>query len=263
MRSVRRRCKVSGPVLVTVAIVIVACTHPAARSGVTLGRPSGAVTVRPVADTTTEHIRVIGWSRDHRAIRAVQVGDADSPDRVLVVGCIHGNERAGIAITRALARAGVPREVDLWLIPVLNPDGAARNTRGNGRGVDLNRNFPYRWRPLTGLYSSGPHALSEPESRAAARLIDRLKPTLAIWYHQHLNVVDGSEGPVRLVRRYAADTHMRVASLSDEPGSATGYENHRFGATAFVVELPAGQLDQQRLRRHVRAVLDVATSRRA
>jgi murein tripeptide amidase MpaA len=44
---------------------------------------------------------------------------------VLVVGCIHGNECAGIAVARALER--VHANLDLWVIPNLNPDGYAGN----------------------------------------------------------------------------------------------------------------------------------------
>ena len=62
-------------------------------------------------------------------------------------------------------------------MPTINPDGVAAGTRGNAHGVDLNRNFPYDWRPLGGGEYSGPAPLSEPESRAAHRLILESSPT--------------------------------------------------------------------------------------
>src|SRR5205823_294228 len=137
-------------------------------------------------------------------------------------------------------RAAPPRELDLWIISDLNPDGAAAGTRVNAHGVDLNRNFPWRWQPLTGPYDSGPRPLSEPESRIAERLILQLQPAISIWFHQHLDVVDESGGSIAIERRFAAATGMRLARLPREPGSAVGWENHRFRAgTAFVVELPA------------------------
>src|SRR5207245_4518767 len=114
--------------------------------------------------------------------------------KILVVGCIHGNECAGIAIARRLAAAPPLSGIDLWIVPDLNPDGAAAGTRGNARGVDLNRNFPWRWHPLTGLFASGRRPLSEPESRIAYRLILRVRPRISIWFHQHLDVVDESGG---------------------------------------------------------------------
>src|SRR5439155_20129877 len=135
----------------------------------------------------------------------------------------------------SLARAAPPQELDLWIIPNLNPDGAAAGTRGNADGVDLNRNFPWRWRPLGGSFYSGRHPLSEPESRAAYRLITRLNPPLSIWFHQHLDLVDQSGGSITVERRFATLTGLRLARLTREPGSAVGWENHRdASATAFV-----------------------------
>jgi murein peptide amidase A len=96
----------------------------------------------------------LGSSAEGRAIEAVEVGDPSAARKVLVVGCIHGNECAGIAIARRLERMPPPKGVDLWIVESLNPDGAAAGSRGNARGVDLNRNFPVGWRPLGGLFDS-------------------------------------------------------------------------------------------------------------
>jgi protein MpaA len=188
-------------------------------------------------------------------------GDPDSARRVLVVGCIHGNEPAGIAIARAVAASPPPAEVDLWVVTDLNPDGVAQDTRGNAGGVDLNRNFRYRWRGLGRVGSpfySGARPLSEPESRIATALIRRVRPTLGIWYHQPLGVVDVSQGPLSLERDYAAEAGLPVRRLADYPGSAVGWEDHRFGPTAFVVELPGGRLSSARVHRHAHAALDIA-----
>ncbi len=203
------------------------------------------------------HRVVLGRSVDGRAIVAYEVGDPAARRRELVVGCIHGNEPAGIAIARRLERAA-PRGLDLWIVPVLNPDGVAADTRQNADGVDLNRNFPYRWRPLGGVFDSGPRPLSEPESRLAYRLIRRLRPQVSIWFHQHLDVVDESGGDPAVERRFATLAGLRLARLTREPGSAVGWEDHAFpGTTAFVVELHAGPLTAAEVGRFARAVLAV------
>src|SRR3989440_2136488 len=145
--------------------------------------------------TPTRRTTLLGRSWQGRPIRAIEVGNT-SGTRVLVVGCVHGDETAGIAVARALERLS-PRDLDLWIVPDLNPDGVADGTRQNAHGVDLNRNFPWRWRPLGvrgDLHYSGPRPLSEPEARAARRLILRRRPSTAIWFHQPLAVVDESGG---------------------------------------------------------------------
>jgi protein MpaA len=163
-----------------------------------------------------------------------------------------------VAIADRLLRR-TPRGVDLWVVPSLNPDGRSARTRGNAHAVDLNRNFPWRWRPLGGVFYSGPRALSEPESRIAYRLIRRLRPQVSIWFHQHLDVVDESGGSVAVERRFATVAGMRLARLIREPGSVVGWENRAFPATtSFVVELPAGRLGSARVNRLARATLAVA-----
>ena len=200
---------------------------------------------------------VLGRSVEGRPIIAYEVGDRGDGRRELVVGCIHGDETAGVAIARSLVRAS-PVSLDLWIVPVLNPDGAAAGTRGNGRGVDLNRNFPWRWKPLEGAVDSGPHPLSEPESKIADRLIRRLRPQISIWFHQPLDVVDESGGSKAVERRFASAVGFPLVRLAREAGSAVGWENHILpGSTAFVVELPAGRLPRAEVGRFAQAVLAV------
>jgi len=211
------------------------------------------------ADPVGRRVVTLGRSVDGRAITAVEIGDFDAPRPALVVGCIHGDEPAGIAIADALAKSAPPHELDLWIVRDLNPDGVAATTRQNAHQVDLNRNFPWRWKPLEGYFDAGSHPLSEPESRIAARLVSKIRPQVAIWFHQHMNVVDESGGSLAVERRFAALTGMRLARLAREPGSAVGWENHVVpSGTAFAVELPAGALPRATVNRFARAVLAVA-----
>jgi protein MpaA len=209
------------------------------------------------AAAVTRHL--LGHSRQGRAIYAYETGDPSATRRVLVVGCIDGNEPAGIAIAHDLEALAPPPGVDLWIVPVINPDGLAARTLGNAAGVDINRNFPYDWQRLPGPFASGPRALSEPESRAVHALILKLRPSLSIWFHQPLAVVDDSQGSVALERRFARLVGLPARPLTDYPGSVANWENHTLpGSTAFVVELPAGALTAARARRDAEAVLTVS-----
>jgi protein MpaA len=205
--------------------------------------------------SATPRATIFGRSVQGRPLMVLSRGEASSRRTVLVVGCIHGNEAAGVAIVRALERARGIR-FDLRLVPTLNPDGEAADTRGNAHGVDLNRNFPYRWRPLGGVYDSGPRPLSEPETRAAVRLISRLRPAITIWFHQHMRLVDESGGDVAVERRFAGLVRLPLRRLPRYPGSATQWQNASLrGSTAFVTELPAGSLTRRQVARYAAAVI--------
>jgi protein MpaA len=199
---------------------------------------------------------VVGRSARGRPIVARVLGPASAPRKILLVGCIHGNECAGRAILAALERKPLGAGVQLWLLSSMNPDGEAADTRQNAHGVDLNRNFPYQWQPGGGAtYYAGPHPASEPETRVAMRLIARLQPAVTIWYHQHEDLVDMAGGDRGVARRYAELAGLRATCLPFLPGTATAWANYNFAATtSFVVELPAGAVSRGALALHVSAV---------
>src|SRR5262249_3512052 len=185
-------------------------------------------------------------------------GDFDAGRRTLVVGAVHGDETAGIAVADRLTREAPPADLDLWVIRDLNPDGVAAGTRGRADRGDLDRNLPRRRRPLGGVFYSGPAALSEPESRIAYRLISRLDPGVSIWFHQHQDLVDDSGGDVAVERRFARLSGLPLGRLPREPGSAVGWTNHHNPAgAAFVVELPTESLREGAVVRLARAVVAV------
>jgi murein peptide amidase A len=182
---------------------------------------------------------VVGHSVDGRPIELLHV-PGPGP-RVLVVGCIHGNECAGLAVVQALRRTH-PRE-DLWLVPNLNPDGYAHQARLNADGVDLNRSFP-----------NG----HEPETRAAVAVIRRIHPDVTIWFHQHEDRVRAWGRSRAVARRYARLARMRYALVPWPPGAATRWQNTALQERSFVVELPGGVLDRGQVDAQVRACLRVA-----
>jgi protein MpaA len=207
--------------------------------------------------TSTRRV-VLGRSLEGRPVDAYELGEAASARKVLVVGCIHGDECAGIAILDRLRRLGALVGTDLWLVPDANPDGHAAGTRVNSRGVDLNRNFPWRWRSLIGANYSGPRPASERETRIATSLI-KLRPTVTIWFHQHLNMVVLTAGNLALQRRFARLAGLRAGRLPRYPGTATGWSNATLpGTTAYVVELPAGRLSPRATARFAHAVRAVS-----
>jgi protein MpaA len=205
----------------------------------------------------------IGHSVQGRPIVAEQLGAPSATRTALVVGVIHGDETAGLRITRRLRNQfSAVTGVKLWLIDEVNPDGIAAHRRTNAHRVDLNRNFPYRWHsgPRDGNYpGTGP--LSEPESRAVHDFIEQIQPQFSVWYHQPWNaVLKPCHGPAPIQKRYARIAGMTTSCRgSGLPGTAINWQNHDFqGTTAIVVELPPGHVAKRLIRGNALAAATLA-----
>lgn len=239
--------------------VVVAGTAPA--GGATL---SGSDRTRANVGAGDGDRVVIGRSVRKRPIVARRLGDPDAERVALVVGVIHGDERAGLRVTKRLRRAHAGLEgAQLWVIETLNPDGMRAGTRKNARGVDLNRNFPHRWRggraPSDGYYP-GRRPASEPETRAVMKFIRRIRPDVSVWYHQPWGAVLACRGRPEIAARYAKLAGMGTSCRGRRlPGTAIGWEGAAVpGAEAFVVEFPAGAIAKGAARRHARAAAIIA-----
>jgi protein MpaA len=205
----------------------------------------------------------VGETTQGRPLRILRLGDPKLPGRVLVFGCIHGDECAARTLEPLTNGCPDPHS-DIFLVPELDPDGSAAGTRLNGRGVDLNRNFPASWRPIGSpgdLEYAGARPFSEPESRLAASLVRGLRPHVTLWFHQF----PGSHPFVRAWgqsvpagRRYAKRAEIAFRLMPWQDGTAPNWQNHRFHGTAsFVVELPDGPLPAGLKRRLERALVQV------
>ena len=152
---------------------------------------------------------------------AKQIRDGSRPSTAYM-GAQHAREWITVEMTRRLlhhvldnygtdpAITRLVNRTELWFIPVANPDGYdytftpgnrlwrknLRDNNGDGQitavdGVDLNRNFSYRWGwdnegsspdPSSETYR-GPAPNSEPETRALDRLFRRVGFEFFINYH--------------------------------------------------------------------------------
>jgi murein peptide amidase A len=234
---------------------------------------AGVLVIALVAGATAEASQrvVVGRSVQKRAITAVQVGDPAGSRVAMVVGLIHGDEHAGLRIVRSIKRAAAQdsaalQGTQLWVIDSVNPDGQRAHTRKNAHGVDLNRNFPYRWRdhiPHSNGYYPGPRPASEPETRAVMAFVRRIQPDLSIWYHQPWGAVLACRGRPPIAAEYAKLVGMRTSCRGKGlHGTAITWEMHAFpGSSAFVVEMPPGGISSATAERQARAALTVAEGR--
>jgi murein peptide amidase A len=214
---------------------------------------------------------LVGRSVEHRAITAVQIGDPAGIRVALVVGMIHGDEGGGLRIVQAIKRDAAADSAaltgtQLWVIDSVNPDGQRAHTRKNAHGVDLNRNFPYRWRdhvPHSNGYYPGPHPASEPETRAVMAFIRRIRPQVSIWYHQPWGAVLACRGRPPIAAEYAKLVGMPTSCRGKGlRGTAITWEMHELpGSWAFVVEMPPGGVSGPTADRQAQAALMVAEGR--
>lgn len=122
---------------------------------------------------------------------------------LVILAAIHGDEAETTVVVSEALRCLPPGELRAAVILCANPDGLLRGTRGNARGVDLNRNFPTsNWTPEPVFYKSrandardialspGAHPASEPETAALLALLERLQPRSVITLHSALACVD-------------------------------------------------------------------------
>jgi hypothetical protein len=188
--------------------------------------------------------KVIGESTKGRPIKAYCLGDPEAKNVYLVLGQMHGDEPAGRLITRdRLLNKDPVKDVALWVIPTMNPDGSIRGTRVNARGVDLNRNFPSKTWVKQGKgtrYWSGPRPASEPETRAIVRFFSKIQPRTIVSIHQPLSSVDFSGGSKAVTQWLAKELDLPVAHIKvSGGGTMTSWYNAEYPKkTAVTVELP-------------------------
>jgi hypothetical protein len=260
----------------------------------------------------------IGRSTQGRAIWALKISDHPERDEdepaVLLNAAHHGSELMSVAhaldvvqqLLEGYGRDAQARRfvdgLELWLVPLVNPDGnhgflhfSQRVGRKNGRdldgdgvfevgeGVDLNRNYPFRWGalgergskswPLHSRYR-GEAPASEPEVRAIMALARRERFCASISFHTAATLIL-SPYTIDDVRNPAPDVAWQVAEaiaarLPVQPngkrfavqrniysvdGTDQDWLMHEIGTLALLVEGPLHNPASRRLRR--RAVATV------
>ncbi|MGL5809743.1 MAG: M14 family zinc carboxypeptidase [Nocardioides sp.] len=246
-----------------VAIALLACSPPAYGVSVARVRPAASEAAGKIRPAVVER-RVLGRSRQGRPIRAWRLGEPGTRKYVLI-STMHGDERRTRLILTAL-RDGPPiTGIDLWVVPMYNPDGYRAGTRKNAAGVDLNRNYPYRWADLDGRYESGGRPASEPETEALMRFLREIRPRRVVSFHQPLYGVDVDTKRPRFARRLARALGLPKTSLDCGGlchGTMTGWYNARFSGAALTVEYGSRPSRHRMTVQAPRALLRVLGGRR-
>lgn len=152
-------------------------------------------------------IDTIGYSANDRALLAARMSrTGNEPGDVPIAfysSTIHGDETAGYVFMLMLidhflngSNPEAQRILDEMIViinPLANPDGTYHTsdstvfgaTRGNARGIDLNRNFPD---PESGNHPDG--NTWQPETKAMMRYMERFPPAISANFHSGAEVVN-------------------------------------------------------------------------
>lgn len=194
----------------------------------------------------------IGKSAKGRQIYDLAVGSPNAKKSLLVVCTLHAREYICSAVAMQQAQyylqnyngtirgtkvSSIFSKIQVHYVMMSNPDGVTiaqtRNSRwkSNANGVDLNRNFPAAHFKVGGTKGregySGRYALSEPESKAIAKLTKKLikKQNLVgnVNYHAMGQIVFGSCSSRKIAK--GTKTMYQIARTLTGYSSAAGYQS--------------------------------------
>ena len=213
------------------------------------GAPRAVEAIDPPREPAPPSWSAVGASARGRPILARTRGHG--PRRVYVIAGIHGDERPAVENARRLALlfdSDLPTGVAARLVLDANPDGTAARTRGNARGVDLNRNWPARnFEPAR---RHGPAPLSEPETAAVHADLVRFDPGLVIVLHAarrgpFVNFDGPAQAHAQAFAAAAAALDPRWRVVADvgypTPGSLGSWLGIDAGVPILTVELPRSE----------------------
>ena len=181
---------------------------------------------------------------------------------VLILGGVHGDEVEGVICAQELLKhfmESFPHKFNLTLVPQFNLEGVIFKTRGNGNGVDLNRNLPTKdWSPevKTPRYHPGPAAGSESENHGWMKYVEEKKPVFILSLHSWHPVLNVNGDCYAFAKIIAAHTGYKIDDDIGYPtpgclGTYTGLER---GCPTLTYEIERGQSAEDIIRIHVPAI---------
>jgi protein MpaA len=196
----------------------------------------------------------------------------DDRPSILVMASMHGDESETTVVLSEALRSIRTEDMKNAAILCANPDGILRGTRGNARGVDLNRNFPAsNWSPDLVYYKSlvddpqdialspGAGPASEPETAALLSFLDEIQPRAVVTLHAALACIDDM-GDSPLGRKLAERTGLPFELVRyATPGSFGSWAQERdLNLVTYELE-PASPYDLKV--RHVPVLIDLLTGK--
>ncbi len=208
---------------------------------------------------TISSIFSIGTSEEGRDLWAIKISDNVESDEaeptILYDFSVHGDEQIGTEVAfgfleMVLTNYGVDTRItdlvdnhQIYLIPMINPDGYYHVRRSNGNWVDINRNFPFWWEGSTWS--------AEPETEALMDFSLVHNPVIYINYHSGAEIInynwDGIETlspddgiEIMISEVYDDETSYGIingAAWYVADGTLEDWHHGSLGAASVIVEL--------------------------
>ena len=180
----------------------------------------------------------------------------------MVLGGVHGDEHEGVEAAIGLFnkwQQAYPFQLRTILVPALNLDGVLRHQRGNGNGIDLNRNMAtndWRGEYTNPRYNPGPFANSEPETRALIALIEQTRPCFVLSLHSWHPVLNVNGDCVREATAIAQWTGYPISETIGypTPGCLGTYCGLERDMPTLTYEIERGLPTKQVINTHVPAI---------
>ncbi|HEY9746660.1 MAG TPA: M14 family murein peptide amidase A [Oculatellaceae cyanobacterium] len=204
--------------------------------------------------TVVAHRLLLGYSVQKRPIEGVLFGSPEAATLdTLFIGAFHGDEEISTELLNhwieSLQAGNFAKgpidfaQKPILIVPALNPDGLALDTRMNANGVDLNRNYPTpEWQEENQgtIYYSGSAPGSEPETRLVMSLIEKYRPRKIVTVHSPYKVLNFDGPGQALAEAMAAESgYPVVADIGyPTPGSFGTYAGKIRQIPVVTLELP-------------------------
>ncbi len=147
---------------------------------------------------------IIGRSEQNRPIYSIKIGAGKT--KILIWSQMHGNEstctKALFDVFNVLTTSPfntILQECSLFIIPILNPDGAAAYTRHNSNQVDINRDAV---------------DLSQAESKVLRTVFDAFKPNYGLNMHDQRTLFNVGENNVPATVSFLSPAQDKALTLT-------------------------------------------------
>ncbi|WP_415062502.1 M14 family zinc carboxypeptidase [Bdellovibrio sp.] len=183
---------------------------------------------------------------------------------VLILGGVHGDEVEGVIAAQELLKhfmTAYPYKLNITLVPQFNLEGVIFKTRGNGNGVDLNRNLPTKdWSPevKTPRYHPGPFAGSENENKGLIDYLEKKAPIFVLSLHSWHPILNVNGDCHKVAAILAKHTGYKIDDDIGYPtpgclGTFSGLERH---LPTLTYEIERGLSAEKIIEIHVPAILE-------